>query len=314
MESSNRKFEKSIIDLKSVLMGFRHFWWILIIGLGVSIGMVFLIDTSNKGTKEIYELGADIYVGREYENPNVPPIDNISVFITSDMVWNEVDRLLEEEGEPVTEEKEREVAGKQYGDSDFYEITLEGKEEERLVLISNKLLKVLNSTVGQLEGFSNCQVMSIDEPVKVIKDFQKGSYILIFALLVAAGIIILISMFDPIIWSDYDLKLYFGKKYLGKVCETDLVQGIFNEGAVNKLKTMSCDFIVLNAEIESIKDLNINIVSLKQFKKNGYQNKAKKGEALLIVYRGITSSNQINSLMEEFDTFNLGLFGCLMVE
>ena len=316
MEKNGKKrFEKSITDLKSFIEEGRKYWWIAVIALLVSIG-VYLYEINAQVDKYKYKVDSIIYVEMDYTNRVLPPSDNVLVWINSDVVRGQVDQMLSVE--------EKKIESKQIDNSDFFEITVCGKETEETEQVLEDLLEIIVQQVGEIEGINGCRIVSEGKAVKIDASEYWGDaiYIPAFCLLIGIGIIILISIFDKTIYSDYDLKLYFGIMYLGKIKKSDLRNEIVSERLINRFKFSKNNLLVANIENEMLQNewaknsMNVCGINMISFEQLGSitEDSGNNLKALLIVYKGISTSEDINCFLEDIQAYGIALFGCIMVE
>ncbi len=323
MKDFECKFEKSIVDWKGVLAGLIHFWWIPVIILILS-GIIPVWLQKMTSQPDRYEIDYCLYIERDYNIANLPPMNNISALFSGDMVWERIDSGLQAEGSPALLDEERVVQGKASKDTDFYHIILEGKEPDRINQIFDKMLMILEEEIGNLEGFQGCRFISKRETkVTSALDGKKVKfYCLIFGMMISGCVLILISMLDKRIWSDYDLKLYFGKYYLGKTAKQDLEKETMSARILQRIKNAAGTDLYVNVTAEWLQSVEGKMLKqccgrklhpLNELWNPEAEEKAEHAVLLLIVQKGITTSEEINNAMEDGQIFGLDLAGCVMI-
>lgn len=328
MEEFEYQFEKSINDWKGVLACFLRFWYLPVIVLilsGMAAFMLERMDSKNDAKNDNYTVDCCLYIERDYNNMNLPSMDNVSVLLSSDIVWEQVNSYMQTDGSPAVSEEERMmIQGKVTKESDFYHIIIQGEELERINQISDNLLKVLEVEIKTLEGFNGCRLVSKSETGVKVEHISKDIilYGLVFGLIIGGCIIILISMVDKRIWSDYDLKLYFGRGYLGKITRKEMKDGELNERFVQRLKHISEADLYANVSVEMLQSSQIKMImnhcdrkihSLDELQNHEAADKAEHTGLLLVVQKGITTSEDINHVLEDIQILGLDLAGCVMI-
>lgn len=326
MKKFEYEFEKSIIDWKGVLASLIQFWWLPVIILILSGILAVLLPKvlSKSSQADYYEIDYCLYIERDYNSANLPPMNNILALLSNDMIWEEVNSELQAEGNPALQDGEREVQGKTAKGADFYHIIMEGEEPDRMDQIFDKLLIILEKEIGDLDGFKECRFVSRSETriTTAIDGKRTMLYCLVFGLVISCGVLILVSMLDKRIWSDYDLKLYFEKYYLGKIERKEIEKKAINERIFRRIKGSDGIDIYVNAATEWIQDSEGRLLmqscgrkfhSLNELWNRETEMKTEHAVLLLIVRKGITTSEEINNVMEDAQMLGLNLAGCVML-
>lgn len=321
MKEFEIKFEKSIIDWKGVYASFRQFWWIPVIIMILSCVLpIILPRDEQKATR--YKVDYSVFIERNYDNANMPPIDNVSMLLSDDKFWEQIDSNLQANGKMTLSNGEQMIQAKPSDTMDVYHIVFEGEDLNRIDEIFDEVLVVMKSEIVKLEGFDGCRFIT-KQVTKQTETSIKNLWIycLAFGSILSILIIVFISVLDRRIWSDYDLKLFFNKDYLGYIDKKNLARNSANYRIFKRISFNNKvgGEIYINATSEWIQSKEGELFGQSLGRKlhplSELWSQGSKGNAtlLMIVQKGITTEIEVNDTVEDAQFLGLDFIGCVML-